>query len=208
MKKLRNATRHLPNIEWWRESNLFLNLDRLSIYGKAYVKFRIEPWTISITDSEIPQPTGRLKRRIIESLLDIYDHWEHQLAELGEPYYLKIWLYDPDFRESQVVCAIGEKINHYERVFNKVDEPKLFHPEHYGSLQKRLKGYRWEAHIDDIELTSDIVGTRDDYDTITRYEQMQGWFRRKTKRAYKTYTLDDGRDVHLIKRGLIWVGSR
>lgn len=54
---------------------------------------------------------------MLNSLLDIYENWDRQLKLIGKPFYLKIWLYDPRFTSSQVVCALGEKIEYYNSLF-------------------------------------------------------------------------------------------
>ncbi len=92
-KKIRGYKRRIKAIEKWRNDHLYLHIDWLTERQLAYVKFKVYPWTITIINSSIPQPKGKIKQQIINGLLNIYDQWKQQLTKLGQPYYLKIWLY-------------------------------------------------------------------------------------------------------------------
>jgi hypothetical protein len=118
LKKIRGHNRKHRDIERWRITNLELGLDHLKKYNYDYAKILIHPWCdISITKSEIPVPKGETKQLILSGLIDIYHSWKSTLDEIGQPYYLKIWLFEPRFSRSQVVCAIGDRIDYYENMF-------------------------------------------------------------------------------------------
>ena len=118
MKKLRGHNRIFKKIEKWKHENLHLDIDALESYQRNYVKIYVSPFSdISIAGREIPSPKGKTKKLILESLFEIHNSWEEQLKNLEQPYYLAIWLYEPNFKNSQVVCAIGDYLDWYNVTF-------------------------------------------------------------------------------------------
>jgi hypothetical protein len=117
-KKIRGHKRIWKDIEKWKNANLKLDLEHLKQNERDYAKIGVYPFSaISLTNSQIPEPKTKTKKRILNGLLDIYDSWKNQLDQLNEPYYLKIWLFEPRFSKSQVVCAIGNSIDFYKNTF-------------------------------------------------------------------------------------------
>src|SRR4051812_38389727 len=126
-KKIRGHKRRNKHIDNWRLENLSFNLKDylLNECERYYAKIRVHPWSgLSLTSSVTPEPTGKTKQKMLLGLLDIYEYWKNQLDKLGQSYYLKIWLFEPRFSQSQVVCAIGENVDFYENTFYKPDTAK------------------------------------------------------------------------------------
>src|SRR4051794_26854525 len=112
-RKIRGNRRLQKQIPKWVTDALTINKDFLSKNKYWYEKVIVHPWCdISIIKSEIPEPKSVTRNLIISALEEIYDNWKIQLDKLNEPYYLKIWLYEPRVSKSQVVCAIGERIEY------------------------------------------------------------------------------------------------
>ncbi len=108
-KKIRGHKRRWHDIDQWVEYHKNLSLDYLKEYQRDYAKIRAHPWSgISLTNSQTPEPKGLTKTKILNGLIEIYNSWKIELDELDEKYYLKIWLFEPRFSSSQVVCA-GER---------------------------------------------------------------------------------------------------
>ena len=127
-KKIRGHKRIWKDIENWRLDNLDIDLADylLNCRNRCYSKIRVHPWSgLSLTKSITPQPNRKTKLKMIEGLLDIYENWKEQLDKLGQPYYLKIWFFEPRFSKSQVVCAIGDNIDFYENTFFKPDRKSV-----------------------------------------------------------------------------------
>lgn len=214
-KKIRGHRRRWKDIEKWRSANLGLDLiDYLkNASDKDYVKIRIRPWSgISLINSIIPEPKGKTKIKILNTLLDIYEDWEKQLSAIGEPYYLKIWLFDPRFSQSQIVCAVGENIDFYKNTFHKPDEKKEFQFNWYGTLKTRLSKFDWEYrldedHYDDSDLKFPLFLT-----SQQDYEEEERWFANLLKKPYRTCTESElmGKiiNTYSFTRGAVWLGEK
>ena len=138
-KKIRGHKRRMKAIEKWRQDYLSVDLKDylLNDQQNFFAKIRVRPWSgISITDSVIPEPKGTTKRKMLSALLDVYENWKQQLDEWGQPYYLKIWLFEPRFSQSEVVCAVSDSLDFYANTFFKPERSKSLPIDHYGALKK------------------------------------------------------------------------
>ena len=60
-QKVRGHTRRQRKIEEWRLKNLDLRVDLIERYNGDHIDVVVHPWCdISIVDSVIPEPTGKL----------------------------------------------------------------------------------------------------------------------------------------------------
>lgn len=167
------------------------------------MKFKVYPWTISIINSSIPQPKGKIRQQIINGLLDIYDQWLLQLASLGQPYYLKIWLYEPRLLESQVVCALGERIDYYESLFSDSNDLSKRQAADHNPRIGRLAFYNWKQYRDDEIYIVDEEEKLSDYDY-----KSTNWIRQQLKKAHEVKVLEDNRKLYFVRRGNLWVGCQ
>lgn len=144
-RKVRGHRRRQRQILEWMRNHEVPNLDHLEKYGYDYVKIRIRPWSdFILINSCFPEPKGTTRDRMIQGLEHIYDHWKAILEPLGQPYYLKIWLYETQVSRSQVVCATGDRITYYENLFRKSAEVKE------QMLPKKLSAdFKWELFYED-----------------------------------------------------------
>jgi len=147
-KKIRGGKRVFQIIENWRESasSVSLDLERLRQY--QYVHERVvHPWDVYV-GSKI-SPPKRFRDEIILGLLKRYEHWDAQLQKLGEPYYLKVWLFDKTFFESQIVVAIRERIQWYENIFSHADRKLVFPFQHFANNAVKSPVFQWMPAFDD-----------------------------------------------------------
>ena len=214
-KKIRGHKKIWKDIENWRLDNLDLNLTDylLNERDRYYAKIRVRPWSgITLTNSEIPQPKRMTKRKILNGLLDIYDDWKKQLDQLGQPYYLKIWLFEPRFSESQVVCAVGDNIDYYENTFFEPEVNKNLNLACYGQLKNRLLNYSWDCRLDEDHYSNDEVGTPELYTTRQDYEETKVWFEKLLKKKHRTYKfkepIGNAIESYSFKRGCVWLGGQ
>ena len=214
-KKIRGHKKIWKDIENWRLDNLDLNLADylLNERDRYYAKIRVSPWSgITLTNSEIPQPHRMTKHKILNGLLDIYDNWKKQLDQIGQPYYLKIWLFEPRFSQSQVVCAIGESIDYYKSIFFEPEKGKNLNLVQYGQVKNRLQDFSWECRLDEDQYDENEVGSPELYATRQDYEETKVWFEKLIKKKHRTYKfkapIGDAVEAYLFKRGYVWLGGK
>ena len=214
-KKIRGHKRIWNEIENWRLENLDLNLTDylLNERDRYYARISVHPWSgPSLTNSVIPQPTGKTKQKMLNGLLDIYEGWKNQLDKLGQPYYLKIWLFEPRFSQSQVVCAIGENADFYENTFFKPEESKELYTGNYGKLKSRLDNFTWDYRLDEDHYDNTEVQEPEIYASRQDYEDTKKWFEKLLKKPHRTYKfkepIGETTESYSFKRGDIWLGGK
>jgi hypothetical protein len=163
-----------------------------------------------MTNSVIPMPTRKTKLKMLNGLLDIYDNWKQQLDKLGQPYYLKLWLFEPRFSQSQVVCAIDDRIDYYETNFFQPDKNKSFKPENFGQIKDRLKKYNWNYALDEDNYANSDVGEPEDYASRQDYTDSIKWFKKLLNNPHRTTNLKEPigetTEVYSFRRGDLWIG--
>lgn len=94
----------MRELDHWAAERAALDLRHLgSGYHSAEIWFERWPWPF-------PVP---VRRRMVQHLVDIHDHWLTRLSRLEEPFYLGIWLFEPGVAESQVVAAVDWRADEY-----------------------------------------------------------------------------------------------
>jgi hypothetical protein len=212
-KKIRGHRRRHKQIDNWRLDNLSIDLKDTLLNGsdRHYVKIGVHPWSgISITNSAIPEPTGKTKRKILTGLVDIYNNWKEQLNKLGQPFYLKIWLFEPRFSQSQVVCAIGDNIDFYKNTLFKPDSNKELTLDKYGP-SSGLNKLTWDYRLDEDQYDNCTVGEPGQYASRQDYEETEKWFKRILKKSHRTTKLKESIgdivEYYSFRRGDLWLGE-
>jgi hypothetical protein len=214
LKKIRGHKRRWKEIENWRIENLDLKLTDylLNERDRYYAKIRVHPWSgLSITNSVTPEPTGMTKQKMLIGLLDIYEDWKNQLDKLGQPYYLKIWLFEPRFSQSQVVCAIGDSIDFYINTFFKPEMGKELNIDTYRKLKARLEKLNWDYRLDEDYYDNTEVGEPEIYASRQDYEETKKWFAKLLKKPHRNCKFEEPigetTESYLFKRGDLWLGG-
>lgn len=149
---------------------------------------------------------------MILGLLDIYESWQTKLGSLGRPFYLKIWLFEPRFSQSQVVCGIGDKIESYDNAFYKPGHEKKLNPANYGKLQQRMSQFQWEFGLDEDQHQASDIGDAESWGSLADYEETKIWFERLMRKPHRTWKSeqegDGSEDIHFFKRGHVWIGGK
>ncbi|MFC4777291.1 hypothetical protein ACFO9Q_10905 [Paenibacillus sp. GCM10023252] len=166
-KKLRGMRRRARKLPLWGIHHKNLDLVSLIKNKKDYVKLWISPFyrLYQLNSKEVGKrnPPNRFRKQVIYQLIEIYLEWQRKLDQMNEDYYLKIWLGDPEFMDSQVVTALGTEIQYYERIFLMNPEPKPFpyknvHP--YFELftwERCVNGYYvWESDLESEEEINEM----------------------------------------------------
>jgi hypothetical protein len=214
-KKIRGHKRRWNEIVKWCLYNIDLNLTDylLNESDRYYANIRVHPWSeLSLINSTIPEPKGITKQKILNGLLNIYEDWKNQLDKLGQPFYLKIWLFEPRFAQSKVVCAIGENVNYYENTYYKPEDSKKLNSDNYGKLKRRLENFTWDYHLDEDHFDNTEVGEPEIYASRQDFENSKKWFAKLLKKPHRLYKIKepigDATASFSFKRGDVWLGER
>jgi hypothetical protein len=206
MKKIRGNKKRIKKIENWKNLHLKIDFQDLNMFQNDYAKFRLYPWNpVAMSMYDFPQPKGKIRKMIIESFLEIYEEWNKQLKELNKPYYLKIWLFEPDIYMSQVVCAIGDKIDYYENIFYRPEFTKNISKSISSTISEKIKNYDWEYHIEEYAYMEDEMTIENFYDKKAFNE-----FNRKLNKNHRESNVEiDGEKMKmfLIPGNEVWVGE-
>jgi hypothetical protein len=122
---------------------------------------------------------------------------------------LKIWLCEPRFLNSQVVCAIGNKIEYYDNLFFKSDDFKVLPINTYGKLSTELKKFAVEYCLDEEHLQDDEVGNPNFYSSQKNYLETKKWFTKLLKKPHRTVKFEEEiygfTELYSFKKGDLWI---
>lgn len=188
-KKVRGWKRRLRELERFREGYRSIDFDLLRRNELAYVKLWLSPWSRLVPRD----PPVWFRRRVLAAFLDVLHSWHRALEAAGEPYYLRLWLFDPRFHRTQVVAAIGSRIRYYETLFAPAGGARALPPPQYRDAAYDLTGLEWEPCLDtDVLLEEDAADERD--------------LARIRLRASRVEHASWGQPLFLFDRGLVWLG--
>ena len=201
-KKIRGWKRHVRKILKWKQRVINLDIRHLSQYQRDYAKLWIHPFYA------IPRrnPPIWYNRLLLEAMLEIYQSWRDKLTRLDESFYLRLWIYDPHFINSQVVAAYKDCLHFYDRTFDVGTQDKQFPFHKYTYLKEKLEMFDWQQHIDcDVYTESDLI------DNIQRGWMSSDEFDAIKEKAYKVeeihFSNGDIDKTFSVQVGGVWVGS-
>jgi len=208
-RKIRGNSRLQKQVLGWIAGASFIDMNFLFENKYWYADLIVYPWCdISIIKSEIQEPKSATRNLIISALEEIYNNWKLQLDKLNEPYYLKIWLYEPRVSKSQVVCAIGERIEYYNNNFVSVNVIR----KKSDFCNKLSSEFEWDSFEDSqIWSEEDLCSPIELYRNIEDYNESLRFLVKIKKANYKTLKIDtlDGSDtLHVQPKGVIWIGDK
>ncbi|KMK75386.1 hypothetical protein AB990_17685 [Alkalihalobacillus pseudalcaliphilus] len=186
-------------MEIWKEQALHLDVDTLREYQRDYVKLWIDPFY----SLEKRNPPHWYNQLLLEAMIDVYQEWNRKMEAENEEFYLKIWLFEPRFIQSQVVVAYREALHFYHHTFKKRENDKAFPFYQFHSLRDKLEQFDWSLHID-----SDYYDEND----------LQGWLEEglssekeiSTIKRKASETIKNEYGNHLIycmDKGDVWIGT-
>lgn len=201
-KKIRGWKRHKRKIERWKQNSIQLDMESLANNERDYVKLWIHPFY----RLEKRNPPRWYCELLLEAMLDVYDSWKCGMESIKQPFYLKLWLYDPSFIKSQIVVAYKDCFDFYDNVFERNVLIKEFPFEKYPRLKERLKEYQWELHIDSLSYwESEWLEFIEDGEAT---EKELSDIREKANKIIETKTFEGKPDrIYKHYMGDIWVGS-
>lgn len=142
MKKERHTFRAVKQALTTIESDSELDLEFLK--NHKYSNFEFADWY-----GENLGVTKWLRSLVIEQLLKVYAKWDAELVKLKVDYYLALWLHEPRILKSEVVCAIEDKVEYYQKeALLSSTESDEFNPSRYGKLAEQLAQLNWTKKVD------------------------------------------------------------
>ncbi|WP_271766684.1 hypothetical protein [Aquimarina algiphila] len=225
-KKIRGHRRIWRNIEQWKKANLILDIEKMTTretHERHHAKINVKPFyvhpnfinsssDILIDGYQNPQPKGKTKKYILQALFDIYENWKIQLERTEQPYYLKIWLFKPNFHQSQVVCALGKSIDFYEYHFTNPKKIKEFKANYTGMLKTRIENFNWQHKINEQFLDNTGVGVIEDFESEEDYQAAKKWFKSRLKKTHRIEILEkpigDVIEYYVFNIGNVWIGEK
>lgn len=200
-KKIRGWKRHKRKIERWKEDAMNLDIDYLREYHRDYIKLWIHPFYVLVRRN----PPVWYNKILLEAMIDVYLAWYEKMKNENEDFYLKIWLYDPHFINSQIVVAYKDCIDFYNETFEKRKEHKKFPYDKFCSLKNKLKQFEWELHIDTDYYDENDLNERimDGFSTEKEVQAIKD-------KAYKIRRISNENETDLqycIDKGDVWIGT-
>lgn len=207
-KKIRGLSRRRSGIEEWIQSSKMLDIHHLNEYKYDRQKIWVDPWAnLFITK----QPPNDYRNQITSGLIEIYFSWKKELEKLNEPYYLKIWLYQPRFMMSQVVAGIEERIGYYQNCFHHDEDTPEFPITNFAKAKSRIDLFNWTAFLDeDTVAESEYDGPIESYHSKEDYWYCQRMMRSWRKKHDNKYlaSSEGNEDIYYSRtQGLVWCSS-
>jgi hypothetical protein len=190
-KKVRGWRRRVRAITRWREASADLDVDALMRREATWAKIALDPWNRLVRRN----PPMWYRRLVLAALVDIHARWHARLAALGVPFVLRLWLRHPRFHSSQVVAAVGSKMEYYALHVFPFPDADPVPIDIYRSPELPLDDFIWQARIDFEPIFEQAC------------ELAPGEIAHYASRAFRIDHHDDD-TVYLIDCGTAWVGER
>lgn len=199
-KKIRGWKRRIKQIEDWKQRYIHLDIEQLERHHRDYVKLWIHPF-YQLTKRNPPVWYARL---IFGAMIEVYESWHKQLKLLNEPFYLKIWLYDPNFISSQIVVAFREQLHFYDHTFDLSPIQKDFPVYQYGKALY-IQKFEWQLAIEaDYYSLSEL---NEDIALEFRTEKEVKCIQNKAYKQESIQSKNDENVLYSIKMGDVWIGE-
>ena len=196
-KKVRGMRRKRRKLNSWSAYYKELDISALLKYNKVYVKVWISPFynLFKYSDRKIGKknPPHRFRKQVLHELIDIYLAWDDQLKRLNEPYYLMIWIGDPDFMDSQVVAAVKTEIDYYSNLF---EMDPTFKPFPYKGVHSHFNKFEWQRCVHGYYVWED------DLESLEEVNE----FSKKAFRVNDHLVNGQNQKSFFIRTGDIWLG--
>ncbi|ESU19491.1 hypothetical protein FEDK69T_31630 [Flavobacterium enshiense DK69] len=214
-KKIRGHKRIQRRIEKWIEQNKTIHVGDFLANQFNYVHVSFEPYfNISINNNNIAEPKSKTRNKIILGLEEIYDSWKIELDKLNQPYFLKIYLFEPRISKSQVICALGkDNINYYENIFRTIETKNT----RSNLLNILAPDFKWKTHSDDNIYSEQELLFPEMYNQTVGDSHYCRKFLKKLKKKYtkieaeSCYGFEDDNKTdyfYYVPKGIVWIGGK
>jgi len=175
-------------------------MEYMAQHHRDYAKLWIDPWYRAIRRN----PPIWYRRLLLQAMLEVYRNWYKQMQATGEEFYLKIWLYDPHFINSQIVVAYRDFLHFYDQTFDVAWYDKKFPEDKYarGSVSDLVEQFDWALHVHtNYTEESDLLeGIEQRWHSVEYAEKVR-------RKAYQTTPTPEGDTMYSIHTGDVWVGD-
>ena len=200
-KKIRGWKRHKRKIERWKQNAMNLDMDYLRNYQRQYEKLWINPFY----KLERRNPPNWYKSLLLDAMIEVYLEWHQKMKKEDEDFYLKLWLYDPHFINSQIVVAYRNCLDFYDKTFKRRQENKEFPFDKFHSLRDKLEQFEWDLHIE-----SDYYDENDLNEWLEEGALTEKEVSRIKGKAYDAVRIKDEDGSFLqysLDKGDVWIGT-
>lgn len=200
-KKIRGWKRHKRKIERWKQNAMNLDMDYLRNYQRQYEKLWIHPFY----KLERRNPPNWYKSLLLDAMIEVYLEWHQKMKKEEEDFYLKLWLYDPHFINSQIVVAYRNCLDFYDKTFKRRQENKEFPFDKFHSLRDKLEQFEWDLHIE-----SDYYDENDLNEWLEEGALTEKEVSRIKGKAYDAVRIKDEDGSFLqysLDKGDVWIGT-
>jgi hypothetical protein len=193
-KKIRGWKRRIRQVEQWGESikQPYLNYFVSDHGSRTYERCYLRPF-YSLDKRHPPLWFYKL---ILSKFVNAYFEWEKVFAKLGQPYDLQLWLYDPAYIRSEIICYKMDEGGERKRFVWEADHPSPFPHDKFASPLYDLRQFDWIQSEDaDIFFEGDL-----EFEETTAEILLADGYRAKVQQGTEVY--------YAKKVGDIWIGRR
>jgi hypothetical protein len=191
-KKIRGWKRRIKQINRWGEDILEPDLEWFALTSSRdiYRRCTISPFY----NLEKKHPPLWFYKLIVTKFIAAYDTWKQALDQLGIPYDLQIWLFNPSFIRSEIVSWKMKEFNQQMKFSWESNLVKPFPHETFSSKAAHLNDFEW------ILADEEIIHFENDFDNadFTLEDLINDGYEKKVQNE---------NEVYYAKRiGDIWIG--
>jgi hypothetical protein len=148
-KKIRGWKRRIKQIDKW---GIDIQEPDLEWFAKPSTRDVYRRCTISpFYNADKKHPPMWFYKLLIAKFITAYDRWKQAFDELGIPYDLQLWIYDPSFIRSEIVCWKVQELNQLMKFIWESDLIKSFPYDTFKSNTYNLNDFDWvladEEHV-------------------------------------------------------------
>lgn len=191
-KKIRGWKRRVRQVERWGEDIKHPDLTWFEQTGYTYERCTL----YRFSTRENRQPPLWFYKRIISKLVYAYRNWTKVFTNMGINYDLQIWLYDPDYIRSEIICYETDTPGETIRLDSEVPANKPFPYNKLADNNYDLNQFDW--------------GIAKDENVCEEYQFENGDFTADDllKDGYELKFKEDGAKFYIKQFGVIWIGRR
>ena len=152
-KKIRGWKRRVKQVERWGEWIRNPDLKYYDQSGFTYDRCTLSPFYMLVKR----HPPLWFYKLIIEQFIIALYEWDKVFQDRGEPYDLILWLYDPAFIRSEIICYKVDKAGERMRFSWDSDLDKQFPVKKFESKKYNIELLNWELGDDqNIHFESEL----------------------------------------------------